>query len=313
MYFSLNLFKPVFPTIYNNNTQLNFLISDVKFEISLYFKTLLNYKMAVSQTIPQNLKMISEKVLFCYLNTPKATRALKPPRLVAVSKTKPKEMIIEAYRAGHRDFGENYIQELVEKSNDVELLGCCPDINWHFIGNCQTKNAKKLATCPRLAVIETITSIKLANKLQTQFSEREKNEEKEIMVEVMVQVNTSGEENKNGIQPGPDVISTVKHIVENCPNLKFVGLMTIGALGNSLVDAENEEDNPDFIKLIECRRQITSSLELEEKSIELSMGMSNDFLDAIRMGSTNIRVGSSIFGARYYPPETLSGKYKFCD
>ena len=88
-------------------------------------------------------------------------------------------MIIEAYRAGHRDFGENYVQELVEKSNDVELLGCCPDINWHFIGNCQTKNAKKLAQCPRLVVIETITSIKLADRLQAQFS-KQRNKTKQV-------------------------------------------------------------------------------------------------------------------------------------
>ena len=262
--------------------------------------------MAASQTIPQNLKLISEKVLSCYISASVVTRAWKPPRLVAVSKTKPKEMIIEAYRAGHRDFGENYVQELVEKSNDVELLGCCPDINWHFIGNCQTKNAKKLAQCPRLVVIETITSIKLADKLQAQFSKQTNRTKQNNIVEVMVQINTSGEENKNGILPGPDVLSTVKHLQEKCPNLKFVGLMTIGALGNSLAtnSISNEDANPDFIKLIECRKNVASALDIDEKSIELSMGMSNDFLAAIKMGSTNVRVGSSIFGARNYPPES---------
>ena len=177
--------------------------------------------MAVSQTISQNLKLIGEKLLSCYLSSSIATRACKPPRLVAVSKTKPKEMIIEAYQAGHRDFGENYVQELVEKSNDVDLLKFCPHINWHFIGNCQTKNAKKLAQCPRLVVIETITSTKLADKLQSLFSEQTKRTGENNIVEVMVQVNTSGEENKNGIQPGPDVLSTVMHINEKCP-LYFV-------------------------------------------------------------------------------------------
>ena len=127
-------------------------------------------------------------------------RAIKPPRLVAVSKTKPKEMILEAYDAGHRDFGENYVQELADKSNDADILKYCPDIKWHFIGNCQTKNVNKLAKCRNLSVIETITSEKLADKLQFQFAKKEK----ESLVNVMVQVNTSGEENKNGIEPGKD-------------------------------------------------------------------------------------------------------------
>ena len=149
-----------------------------------------------ASSVRNNLKVISDKVRLTYMEAPAQTRAIKPPRLVAVSKTKPKEMILEAYDAGHRDFGENYVQELADKSNDADILKYCPDIKWHFIGNCQTKNVNKLAKCRNLSVIETITSEKLADKLQFQFAKKEK----ESLVNVMVQVNTSGEENKNGIE-----------------------------------------------------------------------------------------------------------------
>merc|ERR1712187_914451 len=91
-----------------------------------------------------------------------------PVRLVAVSKTKPVELLFEAYNAGHRHFGENYIQELVEKSGDEEMLEKCPEIKWHFIGNCQTNKAAKLMKCPNLSIIETVTSTKLASKLESQ-------------------------------------------------------------------------------------------------------------------------------------------------
>ena len=252
-----------------------------------------------ASSVRNNLKVISDKVRLTYMEAPAKMRAIKPPRLVAVSKTKPKEMILEAYDAGHRDFGENYVQELADKSNDAEILKYCPDIKWHFIGNCQTKNVNKLAKCRNLSVIETITSEKLADKLQFQFSKKEK----ESLVNVMVQVNTSGEENKNGIEPGKDTLAAVKHIKEKCPNLKVTGLMTIGALGHSVASSSQQEDgpNPDFVTLIQCRREVANFLEVDENLLELSMGMSNDFTEAISMGSTNVRIGSSIFGARNYP------------
>ena len=212
-----------------------------------------------ASSVRNNLKVISDKVRLTYMEAPSQTRAIKPPRLVAVSKTKPKEMILEAYDAGHRDFGENYVQELADKSNDADILKYCPDIKWHFIGNCQTKNVNKLAKCRNLSVIETITSEKLADKLQFQFAKKEK----ESLVNVMVQVNTSGEENKNGIEPGKDTLEAVKHITQKCPNLKVTGLMTIGALGHSVASSSHQEDgpNPDFVTLIQCRREVANRSE----------------------------------------------------
>ncbi|XP_023332677.1 pyridoxal phosphate homeostasis protein [Eurytemora carolleeae] len=239
-------------------------------------------------TVTDNLLEVLTKRDEIYKSASAEKRAVNVPRLVAVSKTKPVELILEAYTAGQRCFGENYIQEISEKSSNPELLEKCPDIKWHFIGNCQTNKAKTLMSCPNLAVIETITSEKLASKLNAQGGERP--------VSVMVQINTSGEENKNGLDVAGGV-QCAKFIVENCPKLKLIGLMTIGNLGNS-IQANDKGENPDFLKLIEVRKLVAEELNLDEHQLELSMGMSNDYAEAIKMGSTNIRVGSSIFGVR---------------
>lgn len=216
------------------------------------------------------------------------------PRLVAVSKTKPLELIQELYDEGQRHFGENYIQELVEKSTEATMNEKCPDISWHFIGNLQSNKVSKIIKVPNLSVVETVTSAKLADKLNSQWTDKEKK------LKIMIQVNTSGEDNKNGLEPS-ELISVVEHVVKNCQNLEFVGLMTIGDLGHSLASAHSYEDgspNPDFLLLIKCRKDVAEKLCVDEEALELSMGMSNDFEEAIRMGSTNVRIGSTIFGER---------------
>jgi len=240
-------------------------------------------------SIADNIGLVSRSVSKAYQDAG-AARALHPTRLVAVSKTKPKEAIIEAYQAGHRVFGENYVQELVEKSQDPVIQSTCPDIEWHFIGNCQSQKAKVLMKCPRLTTVETVTSTKLATKL---------NNAAIFPVRVFIQVNTSGEENKNGVEPS-QVVDLVKFITDNCPNLQFHGLMTIGNLENSIASSETGE-NPDFSVLVKTRSTVAAVLGKEETALELSMGMSKDYKEAIMMGSTNVRVGSQIFGARDYP------------
>jgi len=252
----------------------------------------------MSTKMEENLLSINNRIKSAYDNATMEQRFPKPPRLVAVSKTKPKEMILEAYELGHRHFGENYIQELVEKSNDPELKEKCPEIRWHFIGNCQSNKAKDLMSCPCLTVIETVTSIKLATKLNSSLAA---SSHKASPVLAFVQVNTSGEANKNGLPPGEEVVKAVSHILKNCPNMKFSGLMTIGDLGSSKKASTDQALNPDFHKLLDQRKLVSDALGLEETEIELSMGMSQDFEVAITMGSSNVRVGSSIFGARNYP------------
>jgi len=213
----------------------------------------------------------------------------REPRLVAVSKTKPIEAVFAAYAAGQRHFGENYVQELVGKANHPDVPA---DIQWHFIGTLQSNKVKHVAALEQVAVIETITSIKLANAVNKVAGGREGAK----VMDVFVQINTSGEENKGGIAPDESA-SLVKHIMDSCPHINFAGLMTIGEYGRVIKPGET---NPDFEKLAECRTALAAELNLAANDIELSMGMSGDFEHAIELGSTNVRVGSTIFGARNY-------------
>ncbi|XP_065351200.1 pyridoxal phosphate homeostasis protein [Cloeon dipterum] len=216
------------------------------------------------------------------------------PRLVAVSKTKPNELVIAAYEAGQRHFGENYVQELNQKGNDPEILLKCPDIRWHFIGRLQRNKIPKVINTPNLFMVETVDSARLATALHDAWGKFGKEP-----LRVMVQVNTSAEEAKGGLIPeeAPDLVS---HLLEKCPNLKFAGLMTIGQYGYDL----SRGPNPDFQVLIKCRQNVCQKLGLNMEEVELSMGMSDDFEHAIEVGSTNVRVGSSIFGAREYKPKS---------
>ena len=117
--------------------------------------------------VRQNLKSILDKLSSIYSESPEVSRAVKIPRLVAVSKTKPKEMIVEAYEAGQRHFGENYVQEMADKAADSLLLEKCPDIKWHFIGTVQSNKVAKIVKSPNLTVVETVASQKLADKFQS--------------------------------------------------------------------------------------------------------------------------------------------------
>lgn len=206
-------------------------------------------------------------------------------RLVAVSKTKPVELLSEAYEAGHRHFGENYVQELVQKAPELP-----EDIKWHFIGRLQSNKVSSLIKgCPKLACVETVTSEKLARALNkaVQLVSREEK------LRVMIQVNSSGEESKGGIEPR-DCVALATFIARECEHLELAGFMTIGAPDYSGCRTE------DFETLHTCRREAAAALTMEEEGLELSMGMSNDFENAILEGSTSVRVGSSIFGARDY-------------
>uniref|UniRef100_A0A1B6HFI3 Pyridoxal phosphate homeostasis protein n=1 Tax=Homalodisca liturata TaxID=320908 RepID=A0A1B6HFI3_9HEMI len=242
--------------------------------------------------VESGLKDINKKIFLAAENRSKHLPNIKP-RLVAVSKTKPKELIFAAYDYGQRHFGENYIQELVEKSNDPEVLEKCKDIKWHFIGNLQSNKIKKIVAVPGIFVVETVDTEKLATMLDNAWSKQEKpNKEK---LNVMVQINTSGEEAKNGAEPAK-AVPLSKHVVENCPNLQLMGLMTIGRFDHDLTKGPN----PDFQVLLQCREDVCKALNKRPEDLELSMGMSNDFEHAIEVGSTNVRVGTSIFGAREY-------------
>lgn len=211
----------------------------------------------------------------------KVGRSPESVRLVAVSKTKPSSLITEAYNVGHRVFGENYVQELCDKAE--ELPG---DISWHMIGPLQSNKANllvKTVMAKATLTVETVATLKLAKKLDSAMVDYP-----DKTLNIYLQVNTSGEDTKSGLEPN-EVVDLIRDITEQCPRLRIQGLMTIGAPG----------DQSCFDTLCKCRDEVAvAGLPIE--TLELSMGMSDDFEVAIEKGSTNVRIGSTIFGARDY-------------
>uniref|UniRef100_A0A8C6JK54 Pyridoxal phosphate homeostasis protein n=1 Tax=Melopsittacus undulatus TaxID=13146 RepID=A0A8C6JK54_MELUD len=250
--------------------------------------------MAAGDGLGPALRAVIERVQQAAARRPQGLPAVQP-RLVAVSKTKPAEMVIEAYGHGQRSFGENYVQELLEKASDSRILSSCPDIKWHFIGHLQKTNVNKLMAVPNLFMLETVDSVKLADRVNSSWQKKGSPQR----LKVMVQVNTSGEDSKHGLPPG-DTTAAVEHIINKCPNLEFVGLMTIGSVGHDL----SKGPNPDFQMLLSLRKEVCEKLSLPIEKVELSMGMSTDFQHAIEVGSTNVRIGSTIFGERNYSNKT---------
>jgi len=203
------------------------------------------------------------------------------PTLIAVSKTKEAPLLKQAYEAKQRDFGENYVQELLDKAPNLP-----DDIRWHFIGHLQSSKCKTLLKgVKNLYMVQSVDSQKLANKLNEATKANRSGK-----LKVLVQVNTSGESSKFGCEP-KECIPLVEHIIKSCDALEFSGLMTIGRMSS--------KPEPEcFQSLLDCRTSLVKELKLEKNAIELSMGMSSDLELAIDMESTMVRVGTTIFGTR---------------
>ncbi|KAE8403558.1 hypothetical protein BDV37DRAFT_133265 [Aspergillus pseudonomiae] len=251
-------------------------------------------------TLLSNLGSVTSRVTAA---ATKATTESRPIRLIAVSKLKPAADVLALHQppAAHLHFGENYLQELQEKS---KLLP--PTIKWHFIGGLQSNKCVTLARDVRgLWAVESVDSEKKASLLDKGWGERSEElraTDQESQLRVFVQVNTSGEENKSGVDPVSGAVSLCRFIREKCPRLKLQGVMTIGAIARSKATTP-ETENEDFVCLRETRDRIVRELELEgeDARLELSMGMSEDFEGAIALGSDEVRVGTTIFGQR--PPK----------
>ncbi|HYD43005.1 MAG TPA: YggS family pyridoxal phosphate-dependent enzyme [Anaeromyxobacter sp.] len=192
--------------------------------------------------------------------------------LVAVSKTQPPEAVREAYAAGQRDFGENYAQEWRAKA---DALADLPDLRWHFIGGLQTNKVKYLAG--RVHAVHTVDRPELARELSKRFAARA------ARVKVFVEVNVGGEASKEGCAPAE--VPALAAAVRALPALELVGLMC--------VPPAEGDPRPHFRLL----RRLRDELGLAE----LSMGMSGDWQAAVEEGSTLVRIGTAIFGAR--PPK----------
>lgn len=227
-------------------------------------------------SILENINHIRENISSACL---KVGRSVSEVKLIAVSKTKPVELIKNAYDCGIVDFGENRPQEAKEKYEQLSSL----NINWHLIGQVQTNKVKYITRFCYL--LHSLDRIELADALQ----KRLEFENKEM--DCLVQVNTSGEDTKSGMIP-EKTIEFVKQL-QNYQRLKIKGLMTI---------AENTDDEmrvrDNFKMLKNIFEKLRSEKFYNSEMKELSMGMSSDYEIAIEEGATMIRVGSSIFGGR---------------
>ena len=193
-------------------------------------------------------------------------------KLIAVSKTRTIEEILEAYNVGIRDFGENHVQELVKKR---EVLP--KDIRWHMIGHLQTNKVKDLLK-DSIYLIHSVDSIKLAKEINKRSS---------IKQDILLEVNIGEEESKYGFKPSFDELKKVLDEIKDLNNINVVGLMCV---------APNTDNPIDNKKYFDKLRLLNDKLGLKV----LSMGMSNDYDVAIKCGSTYIRVGTKIFGKREY-------------
>ena len=200
--------------------------------------------------------------------------------LVAVSKTKPVADLMEAYNAGQRVFGENYVQELVEKH---EVLP--KDIQWHFIGHLQSRKVKLIA--PFVSLIHGVDSLKLLEEINKQATKNNR------IIDCLLQVYIADEETKFGLneQEINEIIASKEFKELN--NIKIVGLMGMATFTDNKDQIKKEFQN---LKTIFNK---VSQLKTENCLLKtISMGMSGDYQLAIECGSTMVRIGSSIFGGR---------------
>lgn len=227
--------------------------------------------------VTENLKIVEEKIAEACR---RSGRKREDVTLIAVSKTKPVSMIEEAYHAGIRVFGENKVQELTEKYDQLPS-----DIHWHMIGHLQRNKVKYIID--KAELIHSVDSLRLMETINHEAEKRN------LKVKVLLEVNMAKEDTKFGLMP-EEVMEFIDKVPE-FPNISVEGLMTIAP----------NTDNP------ETNRQIFSALrklsvDIAEKNIDnihmgvLSMGMTNDYEVAIEEGATMVRVGTGIFGKRNY-------------
>lgn len=227
--------------------------------------------------LKENLNQVEKKIAEA---CERAGRSREEVTLIAVSKTKPVSMLSEVYDEGIRDFGENKVQEIQEKYDQLPN-----DIRWHMIGHLQRNKVKYVID--KVCLIHSVDSYRLAEEINIQAKK------KNLVVPILVEVNIAEEESKFGIT-AEDAIALVEQIAE-LENVRIRGLMTIAPM------VEDPEENRQYFRRI---RQL--SVDIKNKNIDnvamdiLSMGMTGDYTVAIEEGATMVRVGTGIFGARNY-------------
>ncbi|WP_206485470.1 YggS family pyridoxal phosphate-dependent enzyme [Thalassotalea sp. G2M2-11] len=202
-----------------------------------------------------------------------AHRSIDDVSLLAVSKTKPVSMIEQAYQAGQRMFGESYIQEAVEK---IEQLSHLSDIHWHFIGPIQSNKTRHIAQL--FSWVHSVDRAKIITRLNEQRGDQD------TALNICLQVNISEEDSKSGIKVNE--LAELAQLTNDSPNLTLRGIMAI-------------PKKNDGIKSFAKMQQLFHQLQAQYPSVDtLSMGMSSDMVEAISYGSTIVRVGTAIFGQR---------------
>ena len=230
-----------------------------------------------SHMVQENIKNVEAKIKAA---CDKSGRNPEEVKLIAVSKTKPVEMLQEAYDYGCRDFGENKVQELVDKYEKMPK-----DIRWHMIGHLQRNKVKYIIDMVYL--IHSVDSLRLAEEISKEAVKHN------VTVSILIEVNVAGEESKFGTT-SEEAFSLVEAIAK-LPNILIKGLMTIAPY------VENAEENRLYFAKL---KQIY--VDIIHKNIdnvcmkELSMGMTGDYEVAITEGTTYVRVGTGIFGERQY-------------
>ena len=200
--------------------------------------------------------------------------------LVAVSKTKPVSMLQEAYDAGARVFGENKVQEIMDKYDQLPS-----DIQWHMIGHLQRNKVKYIID--KVAMIHSVDSLRLAQTIEQEAAK------KDLVMPVLLEVNVAEEDTKFGLKV--DEVLPLLEEISNFPHIQVKGLMTIAPF------VENPEENRKVFRTLK-----KLSVDIGAKNINnvtmsvLSMGMTGDYQVAIEEGSTMVRVGTGIFGERNY-------------
>ena len=203
-------------------------------------------------------------------------------KLVAVTKTHPASEINEAIDAGATDIGENRVQEILEKIDDVK------PVRWHLIGHLQTNKVRQVID--KVVMIHSVDSLKLAREIDKRAAACG------IVMDVLIEINSAMEETKSGIA-AEDLRQLAEDITAECPNVRICGIMCIPPIA-----AEPEDSRPYFKEAAELFKEMKTWELAPERfaPTELSMGMSGDFEVAIEEGATIVRVGSSIFGPRNY-------------
>ncbi len=210
-------------------------------------------------------------------NSIKSELDKKQVTLIAVSKTKPDEDILELYQMGHRDFGENYVQELVEKYNRLPK-----DIRWHFIGHLQSNKVKLIA--PFVQLIHGVDSLKLLKEINKQAQKNNR------VIDCLLQIHIAEEETKFGLDE-----SELKEILSGMKNSELENVRICGLMGMASFSDDLDKVREEFRTLASLFSELQASY---PQFTTLSMGMSGDYELAVEEGSTMVRIGSLLFGER---------------